>query len=294
MHEKCNDLRDRNIKSVSVIALCANIFLLVIKGIIGLLSSSQAMIADSLNSAGDIFASFMSFVGAKLSLKPCDKDHPYGHGKAEYIFSFVISISMIVASIVMIKTSIESIVLKKYVKYSFLLLFVCLITIITKLILYIYTKKKYSETQSILIKASMEDHRNDIFLTTGTFIGIISSAFGVYIIDSIVGIIISLWIIYVGINLLKDSYIVLMDTSLDENVYNEIIKIVESDSDILHVDDVLSKPVGSRYIIILKISMNGDMTLEKSHNVGGKLKNIIISKYDFISDVIIHVNPHSI
>lgn len=294
MHEKCMDLRDRNIKSVSVIGVFANVFLLVIKGIIGILSSSQAMIADSLNSAGDIFASFMSFVGAKLSLKPCDKDHPYGHGKAEYIFSFVISMSMILASIIMIKSSIESIVLKRQVNFSFWLLLVCLITIITKLILYIYTKKKYSETQSILIKASMQDHRNDMLLTTGTLIGIVASAFGVYIIDSVVGIVISNWIIYVGFNLFKDSYIVLMDTSLDENVYNEIIKIVEEDSDILHVDDILSKPVGSKYIIILKISMNGDMTLEKSHNIGGKIKSIIIKKYDFISDVIIHVNPHSL
>lgn len=292
MHEKCMDLRDRNINNVSFIGLCANIFLLVIKGIIGVLSSSQAMIADSLNSAGDIFASVMSYVGAKLSLKPCDKDHPYGHGKAEYIFSFVISILMFLASFCMIKTSIESILVKKQVKFSIILLLVCLVTIITKLLLFIYTKIKYTQTKSILIKASMEDHRNDIFLTMGTFIGIVSSAIGIYIIDSIVGIIISLWIIYVGINLLKESYIVLMDTSLNEKVYEEIVKIVESDKNILHVDEILSKPVGSKYIIILKISMNGDMTLEKSHNIGGKLKEMMINKYDYISDVIVHINPH--
>lgn len=290
-----NDItREKCIKTVSIIGVIANVFLLGIKGVIGFISGSQAMIADSLNSAGDIFASFMSYVGAKLALKPKDKNHPYGHGKAEYIFSFIISISMILASIFMIKTSIESIVYKKAVIFSYTLLVICVVTIFTKVILYIYTKNKYKETNSILVKASMEDHRNDIFVTVGTLIGVISSYFGIYIVDSIIGIIISFWIIYVGINLLRDSYIVLMDTSLDEKAYEEIIKLVESDKNILHVDDVLSKPVGNKYIIILKISMDGDMKLEKAHNIGGKIKEDLINKYDYITDVITHINPHTI
>lgn len=290
-----NDItREKCIKTVSIIGVIANVFLLGIKGVIGFISGSQAMIADSLNSAGDIFASFMSYVGAKLALKPKDKNHPYGHGKAEYIFSFIISISMIIASIFMIKTSIESIVQKKAVIFSYTLLVICVVTIFTKVILYIYTKNKYKETNSILVKASMEDHRNDIFVTVGTLIGVISSYFGIYIVDSIIGIIISFWIIYVGINLLRDSYIVLMDTSLDEKAYEEIIKLVESDENILHVDDVLSKPVGNKYIIILKISMDGDMKLEKAHNIGGKIKEDLINKYDYITDVITHINPHTI
>ncbi len=286
--------REKNIKTVSVIGVIANVFLLVIKGVIGFISGSQAMIADSLNSAGDIFASFMSYVGAKLALKPKDKDHPYGHGKAEYIFSFIISISMILASIFMVKTSLESIIYKKKVIFSYTLLVICLVTIFIKAILYIYTKKKYKETNSILVKASMEDHRNDIFVTGGTLIGVISSYFGIYIVDALVGIFISFWIIYVGIKLLRDSYIVLMDTSLEEKVYEEIINQVESDENILHVDDILSKPVGNKYIIILKISMDGDMKLEKAHNIGGKIKEDLINKYDFITDVITHINPHTI
>lgn len=294
MQEDKTSLRDSNVKKVSVLGICANIFLLLIKGIIGFVSNSQAMIADSLNSAGDIFASAMSFIGAKVSSKPCDDDHPYGHGKAEYVFSFVISLSMIVASIMMIKTSAESIILKSKVKFSWLLLVICLVTIFTKFILFIYTNKKNKETSSILIKASSEDHRNDMFLTIGTLIGIISSYFGLYFLDGIVGILISLWIIFVGIKLLRESYVVLMDTSLDYNMYRDIISFVENDDRILHVDEVLSKPVGNRHIIILKVSMDGDMSLEKAHNIGGKIKEDLINKFDFICDVIIHINPHTI
>lgn len=294
MQEENNNMRDKNIKKVSVLGICANIFLLVIKGIIGFISNSQAMIADSLNSAGDIFASFMSFIGAKISSKPCDEDHPYGHGKAEYVFSFVISMSMIVASIIMIKHSTESIILKKQLEFSYLLLIICAVTILVKFILFLYTNKKNKETNSILIKASCEDHRNDMFVTTGTLIGIISSYFGLYFVDGIVGILISLWIIFVGIKLLRESYTVLMDTSLDDSKFSEIIKFVECDERVLHVDEALSKPVGNRHIIILKVSMDGDLSLEKAHNIGGKIKEELINKFDYICDVIIHINPHTI
>ena len=113
----------------------------------------------------------MSFIGAKLSSKPKDDDHPYGHGKAEYIFSFLISISMIIASIIMVKTSIESIVNKNRVNVSIFLVLVCIVTILIKLFLFLYAYRKNKETESILIKASKEDHRNDMFVTLGTLIG---------------------------------------------------------------------------------------------------------------------------
>lgn len=294
MRENENTFRDKNIKKVSIIGICANVFLLVIKGIIGFISNSQAMIADSLNSAGDIFASIMSFIGAKLSSKPKDDDHPYGHGKAEYIFSFLISISMIIASIIMVKTSIESIVNKNRVNVSIFLVLVCIVTILIKLFLFLYAYRKNKETESILIKVSKEDHRNDMFVTLGTLIGILASYFGFYFIDGVIGILISLWIIFVGIRLLKESYIILMDTSLDENIYNEITTIVQNEKEVLHVDEILSKPVGNRYIIILKISMNGNLTLENAHNIGGKIKDDLMNQYDFICDVIMHINPHTV
>lgn len=294
MRENENTFRDKNIKKVSIIGICANVFLLVIKGIIGFISNSQAMIADSLNSAGDIFASIMSFIGAKLSSKPKDDDHPYGHGKAEYIFSFLISISMIIASIIMVKTSIESIVNKNRVNVSIFLVLVCIVTILIKLFLFLYAYRKNKETESILIKVSKEDHRNDMFVTLGTLIGILASYFGFYFIDGVIGILISLWIIFVGIRLLKESYIILMDTSLDEKIYNEITTIVQNEKEVLHVDEILSKPVGNRYIIILKISMNGNLTLENAHNIGGKIKDDLMNQYDFICDVIMHINPHTV
>lgn len=280
------------VRNVSIVGIGVNLFLLVIKLLIGLMSKSQAMIADGLNSAGDIFASLMSYIGSKISAKPSDKEHPYGHGKAEYIFSQIIGLSMIVVAISMIESAFDSIVNKSSFEFSAILVGVAIITIITKLLLFIYTRNIYKKNKSILVKSSMEDHRNDIILTTGTIVGILFGANGIYFVDGIIGIVISLWIMYVGFSIFKNSYKVLMDTGLDDNIVEDMISIAMNEEQVLHVDSIATKPVGERYIIILKISMDGNMTIFDSHKISGIIKENIKSKYSFVYDVIIHINPH--
>ena len=283
---------NNEVRKVSIVEIGVNLFLLVIKLLIGLMSKSQAMIADGLNSAGDIFASLMSYIGSKISAKPSDKEHPYGHGKAEYIFSQIIGLSMIVVAISMIESAFDSIVNKSSFEFSAILVGVAIITIITKLLLFIYTRNIYKKNKSILVKSSMEDHRNDIILTTGTIVGILFGANGIYFVDGIIGIVISLWIMYVGFSIFKNSYKVLMDTGLDDNIVEDMISIAMNEEQVLHVDSIATKPVGERYIIILKISMDGNMTIFDSHKISGIIKENIKSKYSFVYDVIIHINPH--
>lgn len=284
--------KDNSVKKVSVAGVIVNLFLLLIKLLAGIISKSQAMIADSVNSAGDIFASLMSYTGAKIASKPIDKDHPYGHGKAEYIFSFIIGILMIIASVTMINSSIKNIISNKEITFSIWLIVVCVVTIVTKLLLYLWAKGKYNKCKSILIKASMEDHRNDMFLTLGTITSIIFCYFKIYFVDGIIGIGISIWIIYVGINIILESYKILMDTNISQKEQKEITKLVELEEDVMHVDSIISKPIGNKYIVILKVSMDGKMTLSQAHKICGVIKSKIIDNFKFVHDVIVHPNPH--
>ena len=97
--------RFKSVKIASILGIAGNLFLLIIKGIIGFITNSQAMIADAFNSAGDIFSSLMTFIGNKIASKPKDDDHNLGHGKAEYIYSMLISIAMILMAIIILKDS---------------------------------------------------------------------------------------------------------------------------------------------------------------------------------------------
>ena len=135
--------RFKKAKHASTLGIIGNVFLLIIKGTIGLITKSQAMIADSLNSAGDIFSSLMTYIGNKIASLPKDEDHNLGHGKAEYIYSMLISIIMILMALLIIKSGVETLIKNKTYTYSIWLIIISIVTIITKLSLYIYTKSSH-------------------------------------------------------------------------------------------------------------------------------------------------------
>lgn len=167
--------RYESTKKASILGIMGNIFLLIIKGTVGFLTKSQAMIADSVNSAGDIFSSLMTFIGNKIASKPKDNDHHLGHGKAEYIFSMLVSISMIVVSVKLLESSIKALVHPEGYTFSWWLVIVCIITIIVKLSLYIYTHSLAKVHNNILLEANAKDHINDCIVTSFNLIASILS-----------------------------------------------------------------------------------------------------------------------
>lgn len=277
-------------KKAGICGILGNIFLLIIKAIIGFTSKSQAMIADSVNSAGDIFASIMTAIGNKIASVPGDEDHNFGHGKAEYIFSLFISISMIIVSVKMIIDSILTLFEGNEIIFSWWLILVCIITIVTKLSLFIYTKTMYKKYNNILLQASMEDHRNDCIITTFTLISILLSLKGINWFDSVVGICISVWICKTGIEIFLESYNILMDISVDEETKDIILDLVHSYKEIKSVNEISSTAVGYQYAIFLKISVDGEMSTFESHKLADNLETNI-TKLDKIYKAVVHVEP---
>lgn len=277
-------------KKAGIAGIFANIFLLLIKGFIGFMTASQAMIADAANSASDIFASLMTFIGNKIASEPQDDTHNFGHGKAEYVFSFLISIAMILVSVKILYNSAMSLITGSTLKFSWLLIIICVITIITKFILYIYTKKLYKKYDNILLLANMKDHKNDCIVTTFTLISVLLSLVNIYWFDGIVGIGISIWICYTGIKIFIESFNVLMDISLDDETFSEIIYIANSFEQIKKVDNVLSTPVGYRYMVFVTISVDGNLSTFESHDLADKLE-CALQNLDKVYKAVVHVNP---
>ncbi len=282
--------RFKETKIATIISIIGNIFLLIIKLIIGFISSSQAMISDAFNSAGDIFSSVMAFIGNKIASKDADEDHNLGHGKAEYIFSLLISLSMIIVSIELCASSIKSIFNNHEYQFSIWLIIVCIVTIIAKVILYIVVNHIYKKHHNILLLSTAIDHRNDCFLTTLTLLASICGYFGYREVDGVIGALVSLWILRTGIQIFKDSYDILMDKSMDNELKDEILNIVSTYSEIKKIDHLNSTPVGYQYQISLTIFVDGNMTTFASHEIANKLEKEI-SKLDEVYLTIIHVNP---
>ena len=291
MKEERKDQRQVAVAQVSIIGMLANFLLSILKFVIGFLCRSQGMMADSMNSIGDVLASFMSFIGGKISAKPKDEDHPYGHGKAEYIFSLLISVAMVVAAIEMFKNALKSLIKAEGLTFSYWLIIICGITIMFKVLLYVYTKNKKKQYPNILLTAQAEDHRNDIFVTCGTLVGIVSSCFGWYFVDGIVGCLISVWIAFVGMKLFKDAYHVLMDTGITEEQEQQIRCLLLDMEDVIRVDAIRSNPVGQNYVIMIEIAMNQEKTLAESHKIANKIEKMVIRKIPYVVNAFVHINP---
>ena len=278
-------------KRASILGIIGNIFLLVIKAIVGFISHSQSMIADAFNSGGDIFSSIMTYVGNRISSKEADDDHNLGHGKAEYIYSLLISITMIIMSITVIKGTIETFINQEKFTFSIWLIVVCIVTIITKFSLYVYTHLLYKKYNNILIDANSKDHRNDCLVTTGTLISILFSLKGIYWVDKVTGIVISLWIAYSGIKLFIESYDVLMDKCMDSRTKDKVFEIIEKHQEILKVNHFNATPVGYQYQISFTIFVDGNLSTFASHEIANRLEREIEKKIPEIYLTVIHVNP---
>ena len=283
-----------DIKKASILGIIGNLFLLIIKAIIGFISGSQAMIADAGNSGADIFSSLMTFIGNKIASKPRDEDHNLGHGKAEYIYSMLISIAMITFAIILLKDSALAIANKKEYNSSIWLIIVCIITIITKLSLYLYTSKLSKKYNNLLIKANSKDHLNDCFITTMNLISSILAMYNIYLFDGIVGVVISSWMLSVSIKIFIESYNVLMDKSMSKIEKSKVLNIVKSHPEIKKVNHFNSTPVGYKYQISLTIFVDGNLSTFESHKIANDLEKEIIKEIDEVYLAVIHVNPMEI
>lgn len=282
--------RFKSTKKAGLFGIVGNIFLLIIKAFVGLITGSQAMIADSINSASDIFASLMTFIGNKIASEPKDETHNFGHGKAEYIFSLLISLVMILLSVKLLIDSISSLINNNYFTFSWGLIIVCIITICTKLTLYFYTKSVAKKYKNILLEANYKDHRNDCLITIGTLIACLGALFNIYWLDGMIGILISVWILYTGIKIFIESYNVLMDISLDAENNDIIIELIKTYDNIKGVESIYSTPSGYKYIVFITIQVDGNLTTFESHKIADDLEKDL-KKLDKISHAIVHVNP---
>ena len=280
-----------DIKKASIFGIIGNIFLLVIKSIIGFICGCQAMIADAANSGADIFSSLMTFIGNKIASKPRDEDHNLGHGKADYIYSMLISIAMITFAILLLKDSALAIASKKVYDSSIWLIIVCIITIITKLSLFIYTNKLSKKYNNLLIKANSKDHLNDCFITTMNLISSVLAMYNIYLFDGIVGIVISSWMLSISLKIFIESYNVLMDKSMSKIEKTKVLDIVKSHPEIKKVNHFNSTPVGYKYQISLTIFVDGNLSTFESHKIANDLEKEIIKTIDEVYLAVIHVNP---
>lgn len=278
-------------KKASLYGMIGNAFLFVIKVIVGVISSSQAMMADALNSASDILSSVMTYIGNKIASKGADDDHNLGHGKAEYIYSMLISLMMVLlGGKILFDSGLSFFEPAKY-NFTIWLVIVCIVTILIKFCLFLYTNKIAKKYNNLLVLANSKDHRNDCLITFFNLVSVLLSMFKIYFVDSLVGLGISLWIIYTGLKIFKESYDVLMDKTISEETKDKVLKIIKEHDEVIKINHFNATPVGYLYQVTFSIFVDGNLSTFDSHKIANKLEKEIAKKVPEIYLTVIHVNP---
>jgi cation diffusion facilitator family transporter len=280
------------------LGIISNLLLAVIKWTVGILAGSKALIADAANSAADVAGSVAALIGIRVAKKPPDKDHPYGHGKAESIAAIVVSILMIVVAVEVALSAGRSLYAGVTSAPETYALIVIVFTMIVKEALYQYKVRLGKQISSPAIIAVAWDHRTDVFASIATLIGVGGAILGalwnqpwLYYLDPIAGIIVSMFILKMGYQLASHSIHNAMDHVLHDEDAAELVREAERVNGVIAVDELRAREHGHYVIIDLKISVSPRISVLEGHDIGKQVKLTLLSKFDHVSDVFIHVNP---
>lgn len=279
------------LRFISYIGIFINLFLTVTKFYVGITGNSAALVADGFNSLSDIFAGFIVYISFKISNKSADKEHPYGHAKAEMIATFVVALILFLFGFFIIIDSSLKIYFHQYEKPALDTLIVALSTVVIKEILYKWTLRWGKLLKSAGLIATAYDHRSDVFSSLAVVIGILFAIKGYYYMDPIAGIVVSFFIFRLAVKIIKESIGNLMDESPPSFVVDKIREIIVQVKGVERVTSLKVRKSGPYFYIDVEIEINQNMTVKMSHNIAETVKGRLIGFNPYINEVMVHINP---
>lgn len=248
------------------ISLVTYIILSILKFVVGTTYNSSALKADSLNNLTDIFVSVAVLIGLKISIKPADKNHPYGHMKTENITTLIVSFIIMFVGIEVISSNIPKLLQGDYSEPSTLTIWVSFISGIIMILVYLFNWKLAIKTKSTSLKSAAKDNLSDALVSIGTGIGLIFTQFGLPIIDIILAVILGFIIVYTGFTIFKESIFTLSD-GFHEKDLNNYIEEIENIDGVLDVPSIKGRYHGNSVFLDVTIIVDKDLTLDEAHDI---------------------------
>lgn len=275
--------REKAVIKASIISIVSNIVLAGFKAFIGLISSSIAIISDAINNLSDALSSIITIVGTKLAGRAPDRNHPYGYGRIEYMTSLVVSGIVLYAGITALIESIKKVIHPEKVDYSIITLVILIIAIIVKFILGIYVKNKGKKVNSDSLIASGSDAFNDAILSISVLLSaIIYMLFNINI-EAYIGILLSIFIIKSGLELVKESIDNMLGTRIESKLAKSIKKDITKEEEIQGAYDLVLNDYGpDKYIGSVHIEVADTMTVADIDKLSRKITKMILAKYGVI------------
>lgn len=287
-----NTIRQKAINTI-YLSIFGNGLLAFAKGLTGFFGNSYALIADAIESTTDVFASILVLVGLKYSTKPADKNHPYGHGKAEPLITFGVVGFLVISATIIAYESIQHIQSPHKIPEKYTLIVLAVIVVI-KEIFYRIVLNKSEETKSTSLKADAWHHRSDAITSLMAFIGISIAIYmgkGYETADDWAALLASGFIIYNAYLIFRPALSEIMDENLYDDFVLGIRTISKSVEGVIDTEKCFVRKSGMSFHIDLHLIVKGNISVKQGHDVAHRLKSELQKKLPEISDVLIHVEP---
>ena len=278
---------------VALLSILSNSILVIGKTIIGILIGSVSIISEAIHSGMDLVASVIAFLAVKISGKPADKEHPFGHGKVENLSGFFEALLILIAASLIIYEAINKITHQEPMENISLGLIIMGVSAVLNIIVSHLLMKVAKQTDSIALEADALHLRADVYTSLGVFAGlglIIITDF--YIIDPIIAILVALFICKKAVELTIKSFNGLLDTCLSEEDISNIKKIISVEEKVLEYHKLRTRKSGSEKHIDFHLVVSDDFTVKESHDLCNKLEHKI-KEIIPLSKIVIHVEPYS-
>ncbi|MBQ6447609.1 MAG: cation transporter [Bacillus sp. (in: Bacteria)] len=290
--------RESLAKRVAWISVISNIVLTLGKLIVGWMGNSDAVFADGIHSAADVFASIIVLVVIRIANKPADQEHPYGHGKAEIIVSGIVGMILLGVAIYLVYEAIIGF-FHPITTPSMITMWVAVISYVSKVLLYRYSKKIANEQSSKAIEAIAYDHKADIVASIAAAIGVLLSILGENLTinellygDKVATIIVAYLIFKIAKEMVSEAFDILLERNIDLEILTEYREMIASFSEVKRIDRLRAREHGHYILVDLRISIDYDKTIKEGHDLSRQIKKKLMKKHDNINEVLIHLNPY--
>ena len=274
----------------SIVGIFCNVFLFAVKFAVGLILHSVSVTADAFNNLSDAGSSIISFVGVKMAEKPADKDHPFGHGRIEYIAALVVSFLVLEVGFTFLKDSFGKILHPETMNFQIVSVVILILSIAVKLWLGLFNRKLGEKIDSKVMMAVFTDSMGDVITTAATILSLIFFAVTDINIDGIVGVGVALVVMWAGVGIAKDTLEPLIGQAIDPEVYEKIKHFVEKYDGIEGTHDLIVHNYGpGRSMASIHAEVPNDVDIEQSHEIIDRIERDAAKELGIF--LVIHMDP---
>lgn len=274
----------------SLVGIACNVLLFLTKLFIGMLINSISIMADAFNNLSDAASSVISFIGVKLAERPADKEHPFGHGRFEYIAALAVAFIILQVGLSLFRGALDKVLHPEKLSFQPVLVGILIVSVLLKIWMSLFNRKLGKRINSTMMLATSADSKNDVIVTSSTIISTLIVGITGVNIDGYVGLLVSVFVMIAGIKIAKETLEPLLGQAIQREVYQKITNMVESYEGICGTHDLIIHNYGpTRHMATIHAEVPNDIGFEHAHETIDRIERDVLEKLDIF--LVIHMDP---